>query len=177
MYLLVNNLLSDDKLEMCNNSLSEFCKLYKVEDKDHMSYERMNTLLITNQSNLTDVFAYSIQDVVVLDQLFKKTQILTKSVEFARMCDTNILDVFHKAKVQLLVLKLHSTFRQNNIQLRFDRKDMTSEKYLTENADKIDKYKGKYQGAANKNINSGFVYNNVYTIDYTSLYPSVIMYY
>lgn len=114
-YLLNISLTPDQKQQMCNGTLNEFCKLHKVEEKETMSYEMMNKLLITKGSDLIDVFSYSIQDSVVLDKLFQKTQILTKHCEIAMACNTSIMDVFHKSKIQLLVHNLHSIFRSNKI--------------------------------------------------------------
>lgn len=71
-----------------------------------MSYKLMNEQFISNEPQLTQIFEYAIQDVVVLYKIFEKTQIFTKLINIAKLFDCSVYDVLHKTDTTLCQLKL-----------------------------------------------------------------------
>lgn len=123
----------------------------------------MNNILIANNADMTEVLDYAINDVIILDELFTKTNMIGKTIAYAQMCKTSIMDAFHKTDASMETQLLHVECFKNNKQLRFgfDQKELPI----------------KYQGAANYNLNDNKVHNMVIDGDYSSMYPAAMLHY
>lgn len=73
------------------------------------------------------------------------------------MSGCSILDAFHKTNGKIIISSITNTFLEKGIQLRTSFLPFDDSK--------------KYQGAINVKIDEGWVYENVVSFDFKSLYP------
>lgn len=126
-----------------------------------MEYKLMNTAFETkNYDVLQHVYEYAIEDVLVLQRLCNKCDIIVRHVQFAKLMNQPIINGFFKTDAAQLCMYMTPLFK-NIPKITFD-----------------GEFRG-YQGAINYLYNTSpetdKPMNNVQPFDVMSLYPSIML--
>ena len=157
--LIVDMFLYFKRMKLDRYSLDFVSNKFLGEGKKGMPYERMREAFYSREHGvLREVAEYCIQDSVLVVRLFEKVQMWIDLCEMSKITRCNIEDVYTRGEQMKLVSQCVSECISRNIVLQ---PQVRSEWREYEGAYVIDPERGVYDGCC--------------TLDFQSLYPSIII--
>ena len=151
------------------NSCLEACDL-DLKENDNLSYYSMRQEFLKPKSKETfkKIIKYGMFDAILTKELVEKTQLFISKILEAEMFNVSIIDIFTKTTAKCEVIYFQNQLLDQNL---YFPKVVYDDSVL----------KNSYLGAINYNLNSDLsenkIYHNVFGLDFTSQYPSMIMSY
>lgn len=159
--LIVDMFLYFRRMKLDRYSLDFVSNKFLGEGKSDMPYERMRDAFYSgDRSVLREVAEYCVQDSVLVMRLFEKVQMWIDLCEMSKITRCNIEDIYTRGEQMKLVSQCVKECITRNIVLQ---PQEPSEWRAYEGAYVIDPEKGVYDGCC--------------TLDFQSLYPSIIIAY
>ncbi len=130
------------------------------ETKEDVDYKEISGLWHGNRDTRARLGAYCVQDARLPRRLLIKMQMLTQFIEVARVCRVPINFLTTKGEQIKVFTQLHYKARQEGYIVEYYVRDGSEE---------------KYQGATVINPARGFYTTPIATLDFASLYPSIML--